>query len=599
MVEASKSDKIFVTTNNVKNSLIAIARICDKRNITFLDFAIESFKTVYLHKKNEIILDDSQFNPFNEEHIIIQKYEISIFKSEGEVKEPKVLLKANPGQYIFEVDAIFSDDGFKFDVRDVKGFLTELLRKKKLKHGFLIDISESEMHYGIELLSAHILSNHGYIKEKINVPLVRMPKPILGVKPSMEILSTIKSSGKFGTLVVCKKDIAFLISKRGLFNRHGRSADGTIVISEQNADINPTILECSAEIYSVECEDGIEYIANSDGCVLLSGDTIKFFSHLDMEEISFRKTGNVELPTTEIIVCANNDLTDSVSNTKIECSKLVVNGTVGGMSTAIVDSLYVDGQSSNGSKMFSKGDAGIKYHKGFTSCKTAHINVLENGGRVDATVAKIDIALGGTVTADEIYIGELRGNNTLIASKKIVIENVLGTGNTLIIQNGISNVEMFEIEDKQSGKCLLLKKRQSLEKQIAEVKTYLKRHAQIIKEIEAQSNSANKSNIALPAHTVNILKQANAKKEHLNKLQNDISNIDIELRNIERLTHNIETAIHDGVIMVRGQGIKLEDNNIFFKTSFPKKEYKPELMSGYINKFFMGTNFKIVGEKNV
>ncbi len=212
--------------------------------------------------------------------------------------------------------------------------------------------------------------------------------------------------------------------------------------------------------------------------------------------------------------------------------------------------LNINGQTHSDAKI-QTDVAFIGSHKGEIKAHTVVIDVLEKGS-VEARVAYINSALGGTIIADYIYIKEVRSYNEIYPRYSLVIDNIVGEHNTLEL-----NPTKFAFVRRDRVEYVMLEDQikirlRHLKKQMDEVYAYLL--ASQGKAHKIQHDQEEKPEEKLPKNLQCIVEQYDKALESYKKLlieYNDIINLyytnSVRLKNIDEGALKAKMIIRNSV----------------------------------------------------
>jgi len=594
---AEYPQKILLLSSCVTRDLKTLAKFAEQDTHVHFDFEILSANTILFDKKTNERIDMTDFIDTNPNHTITQQYTVEVFLKTKNYKEPAIKLISGHKDY-FSVDALFSLDNYQFDVRSVEKDLIRFLHKKKVKHGLLINIFEDEMLASVKQLSTAIANNKGYLGDEVRIPVLRATKQEDGVEATVEIVATVgESDQKNGILhLQAIAGSVLLISRQGKRGFHGRKGNGHAVIANIVDDIAPKIIKSYGSIEIQPHEDGFAYIAMENGHAIFDGATLHLGNLLEQKEVSFRNTGNILLPESNLKISSNSNYQDAVTKALVTGNSIDIEGAVGEDGVLRGDIVNLNGQSNKYSRIYAK-KATLKYHKGSVEAEEVVIETLEPGGKVTAKIARIDISLGGIVRADYIYIKELRGENHLFAAKKIFIGKVINDGNCLTIENGIPQNEIYTVDEIKTKKIQITNKLASEKSRKASAETYLKTNSITIKEVEKHIAESVQKKTNPDQRKKIIFDQIQERRKNIVEAKKNIESLNSqELELMDKLEY-IKRAIFDAEIVIEETGIDTMLNKVVFLSAIPQKEITFKAISRPVKRFYLDYLYQLQGEE--
>ena len=164
--------------------------------------------------------------------------------------------------------------------------------------------------------------------------------------------------------------------------------------------------------------------------------------------LSFKDTGSINAGTDkdiEINVTEDDSVKDAIGmGVKVTVSTLNVDGNVGEKAEITAHDVQINGQTHQ-SSIIRADKVEIDIHKGYVYADEVTISRLE-AGLVEAEIVNIKEAIGGVIRAREVHIHNLFSHIKIYSSKKIEIDNILGSENLIVIdlegyKDGINEIE--------------------------------------------------------------------------------------------------------------------------------------------------------------
>ena len=249
--------------------------------------------------------------------------------------------------------------------------------------------------------------------------------------------------------------------------------------------------------------------------------------------------------------------------------------------------LKIDGLTHFDSKIEAK-IAYIKSHKGNVKADIVVIDVLEKG-IVEAKIAYVESMLGGKIVADYIYVKNVRSYNEIYFRYSLVVDNILGEHNLFEC-----NPAKFAFNKKDRTEYLVLKKQlqvniKHLRKRMDEVYTFLFTMQNKVHKITYTLQGK-----SIPKNLQNIVDQYDKSLKNYQKLLEEYRDIvNINYHN-ERLLRNIDKAVLEAKVIIRGE-IGSAETMIRFKFYNNEQE---EFLRVLFNKENPERFFEVVEDNN-
>ena len=230
----------------------------------------------------------------------------------------------------------------------------------------------------------------------------------------------------------------------------------------------------------------------------------------------------------------------------------------------------------------------IKSHKGNVKADIAVIDVLEKG-IVEAKIAYVESMLGGKIVADYIYVKNVRSYNEIYFRYSLVVDNILGEHNLFEC-----NPAKFAFNKKDRTEYLVLKKQlqvniKHLRKRMDEVYTFLFTMQNKVHKITYSLQGK-----SIPKNLQNIVDQYDKSLKNYQKLLEEYRDIvNINYHN-ERLLRNIDKAVLEAKVIIRGE-IGSAETMIRFKFYNNEQE---EFLRVLFNKENPERFFEVVEDNN-
>ncbi len=585
---------VILRTDNIAKELVRVSSSY-KVPVGMLDFNLLSMQTYtksgaqdsedWEELSTDGIKDldnDPQLN--SSDFQIKQSYEIEIFTLAKESTFPtmkvsiganstmtKVYLTIKPGSTL-EYYENFSQD------------FIALINKKKLRANIMIGIFDRTMAESVSSLNA---------KLQVNNTVEFKKKEILQVAQGIEPQKTVDDAlilhyenkkemnesdridyARRGYLLSVVEDELLIEYIKPKIGTPGRDCRGEYIEPPEPIIKNEPTFNVSEKIAVVEDDLSILYRSKENGYVVFENGTYDIKSEVELGEISFKTTGNIEtdLDADVFINVGEKDvMKDAIGmGMEVEVNEIHVEGNVGPNAKVHSMKATIDGQTHKNSYVESD-ILDINIHKGKAKGREIHITRLEHG-EVIGDIVTISQALGGRVSAREITIETLGSHVKLNASHSITINKVQGGENTLTIDPLISQECQNDVAD---GSKLIKETQDSLKVLEAEVE----RHMALIKknepayiDIKKRLVHYKKSGVKMPSAFVKKYKQFHFYYERSDALKAELKD---KKENLELLKTKYNSAQNDifEARIINNDRWK-NHNEIIFKLINPALEIK-------------------------
>jgi hypothetical protein len=382
-------------------------------------------------------LEDEEF--LSDESISIrQKYELSLGKKE---EDPDFDLHIAFGTNKTKTKlAILIKKSSNLVVEDdLADKILEEIDKERVKSGYLLNVwDDSEIRKKINTLVVGISENGKMLKDvQISLSSVLAPKYPINDKIIYHFKHKNDDQPKkdgLNFIGVNKEEllIEYIKPQEG---RPGRNCKGELLPVAKAVCINEPKFQVGSSIRTEDTQESIKYFANADGVISFENETYDVQSDMNFESLDFKETGSIKagLDTGVTLNIEEDDpMKDAIGvGIEVEVTEINLVGNVAKDTKLWARNMTIKGQVHNDSILVSD-TAEIDRLKGQLTAQDAHILNLENG-TVYAETVKIDFARGGEVHANSIDIVDLKSNTILMAKDNIMVQNILGDNNKLII----------------------------------------------------------------------------------------------------------------------------------------------------------------------
>jgi hypothetical protein len=548
-------------TDNVLETLTDIAKRYNL-NLSNLDFDILNIETyIKIQKADEFILMDEETENLLTEEVLLsedfeikQLYEIKVKKNQflddfeliGKFQRNKSLTIAT---FVISPQYLIS-----YSNKLVESELLNELYKKKLKSRMLIKFKpfEKELIDDVKKIITIIRDNKA-INEGFPVTLCKAIPPILPVK--MEVIEHYKNNKREDL----SKQLIYPIKKEEIIieiikpkqGKKGRDCRGEFIkVSElKNIDI-PKFNYDNDDVIKKEDEYNIKYIANKNGYVDIKDNFIFIKEELEVNQISL-KTGNVrdaQDSNVKLEVSEKDFMKEAIRDGMlVETTELFVKGNVGNNTKIKAKNLTIEGQTHRNSKIAAIKSE-INIHRGLLKGKEVLIHKLE-GGRVEAEEVHILQAISGEVIAKEIKIDLLGSHLKLIASDLIEVNELKGSENSFIIDEGIVIYKQQYIKEKEDKiKDLEIKFRKD-KSVFDENRQMILRNKSLINELKAKVNEYRKNKMPINSIWIQNIKKFNDLIKATKKIEASLKDIKQKINSIKDELNKMQDSLFSAKII--------------------------------------------------
>lgn len=584
-----------VRTQNVAKELMAIAKSYEVR-VDTLDFNILDISTYtrmndgtketeweLVEEESLYELDDESalLNPFFQ---IKQTYEIEIFSLSKETRKPCPNLKVAVGANASKCKVYFSiSEGSVIEYNaSLEEDLKNLINKRKIRAGILIDIFDEMVKDVISKITAQ-----ARVDTKIEYPKVKTILIAEGFEPTTttndavilhyEDNTEVDENKKMdyssrGFIQSVKKDELLIEYIKPRIGVPGRNCRGEFMAPSEPIVENEVTFNIDDTIKIVETDESIEYRSNENGYIAFDNNTYVIKTDMDVGEISFRTTGNINSGVdsdVSLSVKESDAEKDAIgTGMSVEVSEIDIKGNVGSNAHVVALRATVAGQTHKTATI--KADKlDINIHKGKAYGKHIKITRLEHG-EVDGDVVEVTQALGGKIRAKEVNIEICASHVKVTSSKRIEIHKFQGSENTFTIDPLLKNEMQKELSNNQDTIKELKDEVRDLKKEIEKRTKIIKDGTPAFLEIKKRLVHYKKSGVKLPSSFVKKYKQFTQIQEHLKDIKEEYSVKSDHLNLQTTRTASFQDNILDARVINRDRWIGY--NEIKFKLVDPPIE---------------------------
>ena len=315
----------------------------------------------------------------------------------------------------------------KYKPKEIYALLLSEINKIKAKHKILIKIFDDTMKNKLKVFVKFLYQ--GKFKKKVRIQLFDGIEPEV-TKSSKLIKHYLKKDNSHQVIEV-EEDELLIEFRKPIFGKNGLNSFGEIVTNEHKKNLGDIEAKIDKKTINIIEDSKKKYYKSK----------IKGYVHLDENrfyidnKIKIKKLSRVqdtlaeaEDNNIEVIISEADTNIDSVGEgVELTSETIHIKGHVGAKSTIEAVNLIIDG-ATHGDSIQEAKFAEINRHKGKLRCHSAKIKLLE-GGEIHATNVHVDAALGGSIYAQDIVIGNVKNNLKVHALNSITIKLVSGEDN--------------------------------------------------------------------------------------------------------------------------------------------------------------------------
>ena len=606
---AKKIRPTVIRVQNVAKELIALSKSYEV-HVNTIDFNILEVQTYTRMNdgtketeweeisSNELHQLDDETALLNPHFQIKQMYEIEFFSKHAD-KDPYANFHLAVGANATKCKVYLSiKEGSKvtYNPRFEKELLI-LINKSKVRAGILINIFDEMLQEAVSKISAHVrVEETAKYSKNTTILIAQSYEPTITVDDELILHYDKKEAvdehkkidyASRGFIQDVKKDEVIIEYIKAKLGQPGRNCRGEFMEPKEANESNNPSFSIDDTIREEDTPKSIKYISNENGYIALEGTAYSIKTDVDLDEISFKTTGNIISGVdsdVSISVTETDAVKDAIGNGMVvEVSEIEIDGNVGSNAKLWALKANIGGQTHKTAEI--RADKlDINVHKGSAYGKNIHITRLEHG-EVDGDLVSIAQAMGGNIRAKEITIDICTSHVKATASKFIEIKKMQGSENTFTIDPLLKRSSQEGL-DKNNTEII------DLEREVRAIKAEIQKYTKLIKDNTASFNDVKKrllhykkNGVKMPESFVKKYKQFQKMQEVLkNKKETYAAKSD----QLQLLTANISTFqddIMDARIINRDRWVGY--NEIIFKL------VKPPLNLSYKPK--EGSNDKIFG----
>ena len=533
-------------------------------------------------------LDDTQalLNPQFE---LKQTYEIEVFSSSSfENKFPDLKLAVGANASKCKVYMSISQGSKIEDMPDLHEELTTYINKRKVRAGILIYIFDEMLRDVVSKLSAQAKVEESVsfaTKETLLIAESFEPTPTRNDALILHYENAKKEIDEHDRIDYAARGfiqsvqegellIEYIKPKKG---EPGRNCRGEYLAPAEPIVANEVTFAIDSTIRQEEDENSVKYIAKEKGYIAFQENTYTIKKEMEIDEISFKKTGSVLSGVHSDVNLSVNEKDahkDAVgSGMQVEVSEIEVDGNVGSNAHIVALKAKIGGQTHRTS-FVKADDLDINIHKGKALGKSVHITRLEHGD-VEGESVKVTQALGGHIRGREVDVELCASHVTLTATKRIEVQKLQGSENCFIIDPLLKKDVQESLHDNEKIIDELKLSVKNLKEEIYKLQESIKKGTPAFLDIKKRLVHYKKNGVKLPSAFVQKYKAFMQLQDELKELKSEYSTKNDNLQLHKTRTSSFQDNILDARVINRDRWVGY--NEIKFKLVDPPMElvHKP------------------------
>jgi len=593
---------IVVRTQNIASEIFKVAKSYEIKpeELDFNLFDVQTYTRVMLDDHSAHV-EWSEISPealgeldeetqlLNPNFQIKQVYEVEIFLKQIDPENPcnnfKTAVGANAtkSKVYLSVQAGSRLASYPHFAHDFE----QMLNKKKIRAGILIYIFDEMVEPLISKLSAQLevaeelsfTKNETYLIAEAYEPTPTInDKIILHYETNHEIDENAKIDYAARGFIQSVKEGDLLIEYiKPQPGKPGRNCRGEYMNPEEPVVKYEPTFSVDETIKVVEDDKTIKYFAKENGYIAFESNTYLIKTDVDIDEISFKKTGSIESGVdsdVNISVREADAIKDAVgSGMRVEVTEIDIDGNVGSNAQVIAKKAKIGGQTHK-SAMIRADEVDIHVHKGKAYGKKINIERLEHG-EVDGDSVHISQALGGHIRGRDVSINVCASHVHVTSSRHIEVNKLIGSENSFTIDPLLKKDEKKNVEEHKQNIDELEEELRSVTAEVKKYKVLVKEGLPAFTEIKKRLIHYKKSGVKMPESFVKKYKQFQKMQEHLKQLLEESEKLQDKLNLLTTRTASFQDNIFDARVIMRDTWKGY--NEIKFKLVDPPMElvYKP------------------------
>lgn len=440
--------KKVITTKNIVQDIKKIAKDAGL-NYRKLDYKLLGMQTYFKNFKFKKFIPytaeirASYYTPggslkhdkfLNEAVSLMQIYKVEVFESTS-YRNFYLDYEIEPSRYythprlIIKPSSTINKEGLS--LKEIYKELLNCLNKIKLEHNILINFFADKMTQQLKVFTKMVYANK--FKNPVKILL------FTGIEPEVSSPSNVIEHYKLKrpNLQTYEVDTKALLIEyiRPVYGKNGFSAKGESLSAEgPDSKIKHDFTVDKVTVETVETEQGVQYYARRKGYVSFVNEFLSISNKIIIKDINRiqQSVTNKEANEVELVITQSDVTKDGVgAGVELKSEKIHITGHIGKKARVEAKEVVIDGSTHNESLIIARNGE-VNRHKGRIQGSTLKIKNLE-GGEIHANTVDITNALSGTVFAESVHIHNLKNRVKIVASKEIIVDNLMGEDNYFAI----------------------------------------------------------------------------------------------------------------------------------------------------------------------
>ncbi len=594
-----KFSAISVTTENVPQTLQGIAnkyhlsmsmldvRLLHLQTFIKLDKSDKEWRAITEDEWEEFKHPETLLNPNFQ---VKQSYDLEITKAEPEewMKGLKIYLGTNKERSHIICTVKAGSIIVKTEALATK--LEALIENKMLRAGVLIRLCDIDYSKALDEITAKVLVHKKYeFPEDYSFEVARCiaSRPPIDDQLIYHYKEREEQPKENDRIDYSKRGFIHAVEKGDLIleyvkpqkGQSGRNCYGVFIPVKEPKERYRPDFRVSDKIEVEENETHILYRAKRGGYIVFKNNFYDIEEHIEVSEVSFKKTGSIDAGVeteVKLRVRGRDALKDAIGvGVEVEATEVKVAGNVGASSVVKAEDVEIGGQTHQTSSIYAER-AKVNVVRGLLKAtETANIKRLE-GGFVEARKVVVEHMIGGIIKAFEVRVGVVSSNVKILAANEIVINDMIGENNKLIINASRINAYRNEIHQLQEETRLLTNEVKKLENKKAEYMRVRKESELTVATLKQKILEDSKKGIQPKQAFMTKIKQFQQLLETIDGLKEQIRDTKTKLREVEhKLLALQELTLHAKIV---NHGKWGDYTTIEFHLLHPKRilEYHPK-----------------------
>jgi chaperonin cofactor prefoldin len=544
-----------------------------------------------------IEVEGNDWDKFNKPEILLnpnfrvkQEHEIEIHKYKEEPWSSDLLVHIASNKEKNRIVCTIKSGSILRDTDELTRKIKHLIHKKMARSRILIDLWDLDIEGKLDELAAKAKVQGQYILPedyRFDVAVCFASQPSVDDALILHYKEKQKQQEEGDRIDYSKRGFIQAVEKGEVIieyvkprqGKPGRNCLGEFIPVKEPEENHKPDFRVSDNIEVEENERHILYRAKRGGYVVFDDNTYDIRDEMELEEVSFKKTGSIDAGVeTEVKLHINEKdvMKDAIgTGVEVEATEVKVEGNVGASAVVLAEEVVIGGQTHQTSRIIADR-ATINVLRGYLKTKDLAEVTRVEGGVVEAKEAKIAQMIGGEVKAMNVEVEMLGANAKIYAVSRIEIGKMLGENNKLVI-------DASEIEAYHNEILSLEESVETLEKEIEKLTEKLRERQELVAKSESAVKTLKQKILQdrqrgikpRPAFVAKI-KQFQKLGEQIEKLEEEIHLKEAKLQEVKsRLLAYQDMIVH---ATVANRGEWKEYTTVEFHLLYPQVtlEYTPK-----------------------